>query len=110
MNRSDLKCALTITTPYKQPEQSEVDIIFDVGERVMPVKQKNLSFIAFLMLADIYRAFSNMNQPIDSGYIRKRDLLRGLQELDVPNRMNETAGNEVFKGYGVEELGVSDFI
>lgn len=40
----------------------------------------------------------------------KKLLVRGVEELDVPNRINPTAVRDIFKAYQVPELGVEDFV
>lgn len=67
MNRTDLRCGLTITNPYRSPQQPEVDQIFRIGERINMHINTNISFITFVMLADLYRAFQSMNYNMDSG-------------------------------------------
>jgi hypothetical protein len=54
MNRSELRCALTMMTPYRNPEQNEVDAIFKLGMNFSKtVRFNNLSFPVFVLLSDL---------------------------------------------------------
>lgn len=54
MNRQGLKCALTITTPLKTPSQSEVDVVFKLGQEISHDRYaKSMSFPIFILVSDI---------------------------------------------------------
>lgn len=55
MNRSGLKCALTIVQPYKAPEQNEADMMWDliVDNNNAGTDKMSLSFQLFVLIADM---------------------------------------------------------
>lgn len=56
MNKSDLKCALTIIQPFRLPEQAEIDMMAEIATMTIkeaPHSEHQISFQQFVLLADI---------------------------------------------------------
>jgi len=45
-----------------------------------------------------------MEQPLDANFILEKDLVRAVEELDVPTRMTATSVKEVFRAYKADEI------
>lgn len=110
MNRQGLKCALTITTPLKTPSQSEVDVVFKLGQEISHDRWvKTISFPVYLLISDIYRVFSGIESPLDSSYISKVDMVRSLEENDYPHRFDVGAINMIYESHALEEMSFYEF-
>lgn len=53
MNRSGLKCALSIVSNHKRISQAEADVVFRTGLSLMKKNKWAISFPIFVMIADL---------------------------------------------------------
>lgn len=97
MNSSGLKCGLTIVQPYQAPSQNEVNMMWDITVNTNNIgsDKQFISFQFFVMIADLYKTYSNFQQPLDFNYILEKDFDRAITELDVPSRITSTSAREI---------------
>lgn len=108
MSRSGLKCGLSIVVPGRVITQAEADVAFRVALSYMSEKW-DISFVAFSMVADLYRTFSSFGVPMDSGYVTEAEMLRKLAEQDMPHRINQFAIKSLYSGVGTSSMNFSTF-
>lgn len=109
MNRAGLRCALNITTTdHRNVDQAEADTAFAIGISMQDYKN-GLSFPVFLMIADLYRTFTSFDVPADNGYIGKKQLIRSLNESELPHRITEAGIKAIFDAIGQNEINFPTF-
>lgn len=67
MNRSGLRCALSIVSNHQHISQPMADIVFRTGLSLMKVNKWGISFPIFVLLADLFRTWSGLERPTDNG-------------------------------------------
>lgn len=87
MNRSSLRCALSIVVHGTNVAQSEADSVFRVALSLMKVQKWAISFPLFILVADLFRTFRTFDVPADAGLVRRDEMLRHLAEQDRPHRI-----------------------
>lgn len=58
----------------------------------------------FILVADLYKTYSAIFQPLDSNFVSQDVFERGVGELDVPTRITQTSAREVFMSYKANNL------
>lgn len=84
-----MKCALSIIDKNNNPSVSECNMIFNLGMKLMSGEESvGISFPVFLMVADVYRSFSNVLK-FNGSTITEQEMRRNLVENEVPNRYDD---------------------
>lgn len=105
MNRAALKCALSTLVPDRRPLQSEADVIYKLGQKLMNNQDnREVSFPVFMMILDLYKVFSVFNIPLDTGYISENEMRRNLAEQELSNRVSDDAIAQVYVAHGHKNL------
>lgn len=104
MNRSSLRCALSIVVHGSNVAQSEADAVFRVALSLMPVNKWSISFPLFILVADLFRTFRTFDTPADAGYVKRDDMLRHLAEQDRPHRVNTESARVIFDAIGQDHM------
>lgn len=109
MNRAGLRCGLNIAVPGKNLSQPEADVLYSLGIRFNEIHDNKMSFCAFIYLVDIYKVFSKFNEPMDTGVVNQKDLVRRIEELDFPTRITADGAKTIFNAIGQDELQIDQF-
>jgi len=110
MNRAALRCALSTLVPDRRPLQSEADVIYKLGQKLMNfADNREVSFPVFMMILDMYKVFSVFNMPLDTGYISEIDMRRNLAEQELSNRISDDAIAQVYAAHNHKDLNFYTF-
>jgi len=74
------------------------------------MKEKwDISFVAFALVADLFRTFSSFGVQMDSGFVSEGDMKRKLAEQDMPHRINKFTVKAIFYAIGAIDMNFSTF-
>jgi len=101
ISRKLMICAISVAVPGRRMYLPDATELFDIATTIYvgsPVQDTStITFRAFFEISRIYYFFQEFNIPFDDGYLQKKDMLRAINEQNVPQEITPFVVNVFFE-------------